>query len=253
MSWQMRSTSKRFLVALALISVLWAESVEAAVAHFGTDLVWTRDSSDTILDATMTIDTTGHTNNYLHCWVALVGIGATVTSVTWDPATNNQALTSLVAVMDFGTASVDHIQGFGLVNPTSGTAKSIHVVTNILTDIMVSCATFDGVDQTTPIANRATDAADLDGDLTVTAVSGDATTTAIGVSNTIVSTDKTEISKNNTFVLSMGDDYALASGNVTHNWDASGGTQGVLGAAIKQVSAGATKGANQDMTIRFSP
>lgn len=197
---------------------------------------WVRESADTTLDLPMTIDS-GQLSTYLHLWVPWIGV-STVTSLVWDPLGVNQALSSQVAVLDFGVAT--HLQGFGLVNPTPGASKVVRITMSSTSDIMLCGAAYAGVNQTTPIANRNSNTTGAA--LAITTTAGDAATTVIATSNTVSASSQTLIALGS-FVLDLGADYGLASGaSLTFTWTASGATQAVLGAAIQQAAATTTRG-----------
>ena len=160
----------------------------------------------------------------------------TISSVTWDPAGVNQALTQVAAAAANGNYSK---QCFYRINPTAGTAKTLRVTmsTGIISNVNIGAATWQGVDQTTPTGNWTSNTT---GDaLTVTATSGDATMTSILTSSTVDSTDQTEIWRDSTPSASAdGGDYALASGNVTHTWGETGTWRVMGGFAILQSTGG---------------
>lgn len=206
----------------------------AVSAPFNNAYVSVNDGATT-KDLTLTIDG-GHSNTYLVCWVGMATSAVTITGVVWDPAGVNQALTAVNAAVTAGSTYTK--QPWGLVNPTAGASKVVRVTLSAATsNVNIGCAVYDSVDQVTPAANftsNTTGAA-----LTVTAVSGDATTTSIITSATVTSSDQTDIWGDSAPSASAdGGDYALASGNVTHTWTTTGGTKLVAGFAIQQAAAG---------------
>lgn len=187
-------------------------------------------------DITLTINS-GNTDVVLIVWVGWANQAAvTISSVTWDPAGANQTLTSVNAEAVNGNYKK---QAFYRINPTPGTTKTLRVTmsTGTIANVNIGAAAYGGAHQTTPTGNWTSNTT---GDaLTVTATSGDATTTSIITSNTVDSTDKTEIWRDSTPSASAdGGDYALASGNVTHTWGESGDTRVMGGFAILQSVGG---------------
>lgn len=186
-------------------------------------------------EITLTI-ASGHSNTALVVWVGWATQAVTVSSVTWDPAGANQALTAVAAAVTAGTTYSK--QAFRLVNPTAGTSKVVRVTmsSGTVSNVNIGAAAYDGVDQSAPTANftsNTTGAA-----LTVTASSGDATTTSIITSNSVTSSDQTDIWGDSTPSASAdGGDYALAAGNVTHTWTAAGVVQLVAGFTLVKAVA----------------
>lgn len=190
-------------------------------------------NGSTSKDLTFTI-ASGHSNTLLVVWVGYDSATVTISGVAWDPVGVNQALTAVAAVVTTGSYRK---HAWYLKNPTAGASKIIRVTVSASTsNVNIGGAVYENVDQTTPTANftsNGTGAA-----LTVTASSGDATTTSIITSSSVTSSDQTDIWDDSAPSNSAdGGDYALATGNVTHTWTASGATQMVAGFAIKQVAA----------------
>lgn len=228
---------RRFLYSLLLLASLALPSTARAAvgAPFNTT-AWARESAGTTLDITMTI-AGGHSDRYLHCWVVWIG-ATTVSGINWDQTGTPEALASKVSILDWGAASANHSEGWGKVNPTAGAAKTVRITMSGISDVMGSCAVFDGVDGTTPTSNRASN---TDGSpLVVTSANGDATSTATGTSNTVSSTASPAVLiALGSFVLDIGDDYGLATTTTfTHTWTETGMFQSVLGIRINQVAAG---------------
>lgn len=193
-------------------------------------------------EITLTIDS-GHSNTGLFVWVGWGNQAVTVSSVTWDPAGANQSLTAVAAAVTAGTTYSK--QAFKLVNPTAGASKTLRVTmsSGTVSNVNIGASVYDGVDQTTPSANFTSNTtADP---LTVTATSGDVTTTSMVVSNLITSTDQTQLWLDNTPSASAdGGDYAIATGNMTHTWVDNGSSVNIVaGFAIKQASGGSTSNA----------
>lgn len=198
-------------------------------------------------DKDLTLTISSLTNGLLTVCVGWANeASVTVSSVTWDPAGANQALTQVAAQAANGNYKK---QCFFRINPTAGTSKTLRVTmsTGSISNVNIGAATWQGADQTTPTGNWTTNTT---GDaLTVTASSGDATLTSIITSNTVDSTDQTEIWRDSTPSASAdGGDYALASGNVTHTWGESGSIRVMGGFAIFQSSGGG--GPNMDFIRR---
>lgn len=118
--------------------------------------------------------TVSGSNTYLACFVARGNVARTVSSVTWDTAGANQALSAIAS-----TAANNSNQAlgewYGLANPTAGTNKSVTVATSGTGVAFVTqCVSYSSVDQAAPASGGATSAVDgTSASVAVTSASGD--------------------------------------------------------------------------------
>lgn len=196
------------------------------------------------LDVTHTATGTG-TDGLMACGIATsTGGGTTVSSVVWDPAGVNQAFTQV------GTIHLTDVRTdlWYLKAPTAGSAKPIRITTSAGVNHAAWCATWTGVDQTTPLGTVVSTSGTASpisqtpgsavGDLVidVAAWSSNAVTETIGASQTQIGTKQTTTTGGQLSV--VGSSEPGAAGTTTMSWTFPGTINwGHIAVALKAVAA----------------
>lgn len=216
-----------------------------AVAHVADSGATIEGDVDNILNATLTVS--GGTNNAIAACVSWVGNGTTVSSVVWDAAGANQAMTAVGAETGQGNYRV---RPYVLANPTAGSSKLVTATLSAaVSEGAVVASHFQGVNSTPIRAGTYNTNASAGGpplSVVITSQTDDMTFSCF-VSDGFQanpSTDKTLVGAafNN---YGLGMDYAAGAATVTHTWSEGGSVAAVaVGGASLAASTGGGGGGN---------
>jgi hypothetical protein len=170
-----------------------------------------------------------------------------ISTVAWDPAVTNQALTIVGSVVSLnGVAANGNISLWQRINPTSGN-KTLRVTTASATTGSVYAMSFTGVNQTggtTSFANfnSASGNGGSPNSLAVTTATGDIAVVAFSCNGTINSVGATQIFRD---TVATGNDVAADQGTSSTSYTGSQATTGganwaIVGVDIVAAGAGDT-------------
>ncbi|HXC37877.1 MAG TPA: hypothetical protein VN667_02945 [Burkholderiales bacterium] len=213
----------------------------AAVVSVGTVSLNNNNSGSILYAASNTVSgaqsvTAGgtHTVAFAYVKVRYLSGTPTITSVTYNGASMTLGCQTLDATNHYRTAV------YYLVAPATGSNTLAATGDANVTNIYASLASYNGVDQTTPIracATPFTGTSSSTNSITVASDANDLTSTlASDGNNTITSTNQTSDGITNTGCCDLGLDHATtAAASVTHTWTwATGvGTAAIIGWSIK--------------------
>lgn len=224
---------------LALLLVLVASPAWAAIAVV--DAEQNYDEVDANTTVTTTSITVSGSNTYILCHAGARSTAiTTVTSVQWDPGGSNQALTQITGgVNSFNTSEL-----WGLKNPTAGTLSAtatFDAAVGANGSMALTCVTFSGVDQTTPLGTAASQADGTDpmevvvssavDEMVVAGVTGDCSAAYVSGDTSQKTVRTTE--NNHCHAVAT----AAGAASVTMDWTNTGGASFLKGVPLKPAAA----------------